>query len=339
VNRKLAHANIPAIGLGCMGLSHGYGESTPLKEAKRVFDKALDLGLRHFDTASLYGSGANEKLVGELLKPHRDRIFLASKCALYIRDGKRVIDGRPEEIKKACETSLKHLQTDVIDLYYLHRRDRDVPIEDSVGALADLVQEGKIRAIGLSEPNAEYLRRAYAVAPIAAVQSEYSLASRQIEIAVKDVCEEIGAALVSFSPFSRGILAYTAIEPANLSTSDIRPNMPRFQEPHLSNNRKNLFTQFEQIAQDSGFTTAQLSLAWVLSRGENIHTIPGTTNIGHLVEDYAALSIQLPEETLTELDQLINQNTISGGRYDAAMQALVDTEEFDSEDFDAELSN
>lgn len=327
--RQLAHAKVPAIGLGCMGFSHGYGEPTEFKAAQIVIEKALDLGLRHIDTASLYGSGANETLVGEILKPHRDKIFLASKCALYIRDGKRVIDGRPEEIKKACEISLQHLQTDVIDLYYLHRRDQTVPIEDSIGALADLQREGKIRAIGISEPSAETLRRAHAVAPIAAVQSEYSLASRQIEIAVKQTCEQIGAALVSFSPFSRGILADTAIDPGNLSKSDIRPNMPRFQEPHLSNNRNNLFVRFEQVAQDLGHTTAQLSLAWVLSRGENIHTIPGTTSLDHLIEDYAALEIQLSEETLAELDQLINQNTISGGRYDAAMQALVDTEEFD----------
>ncbi|MBT5330534.1 MAG: aldo/keto reductase [Porticoccaceae bacterium] len=327
--RQIAHAKVPAIGLGCMGLSHGYGNPTPLGEAKILIEKALELGLLHFDTASLYGSGANEKLVGEILKPHRDKIFLASKCALYIRDGKRVIDGRPEDIRRACELSLKNLQTEVIDLYYLHRRDREVPIEDSIGTLADLVQEGKIRAIGISEPSAETLRRAHAVAPIAAVQSEYSLASRQIEIAVKKVCREIGAALVSFSPFSRGILADTAINPSDLQESDIRPHMPRFQEPHLSNNRNNLFGAFERIAQESGYSTAQLSLAWVLSRGDNLHTIPGTTRVDHLIEDYAALDIGLPDEVLAELDQLINQNTISGGRYDAAMQALVDTEEFE----------
>jgi aryl-alcohol dehydrogenase-like predicted oxidoreductase len=313
-----------------MGFSHGYGDPLSLGEAKEVVDKAIDLGLVHFDTASLYASGKNEQLVGEILKPRRDKIFLASKCGIYTRDGKRTVDGRPEDIRRACELSLKNLQTEMIDLYYLHRRDREVPVEDSIGTLADLKQEGKIRAIGVSEFDREHLLRAQAVTPIAAVQSEYSLASRQVEIAVLETCKEIGAAFVAFSPFSRGVLADTNLQIADLSPSDIRRGMPRFQEPHISSNRENLFMEFKQIACETGYTTAQLSLAWILSRGDNIHTIPGTTSIKHLAEDYAALEIQPSDELLTKLDRLINQNTISGGRYEAPMQALVDTEEFDS---------
>ncbi len=331
MHRELAQQKLPAIGLGCMSFSHAYGDPLPLGKAKNVFAKALDLGLKHFDTASLYGAGANEQLVGEILKPHRQQVFLASKCGLYIRDGKRVLDGRPENIKQACEQSLLRLQTEVIDLYYLHRRDPDVPLEDSIGALADLVQEGKIRNIGVSELSADYLRVAHGVAPIAALQSEYSLASRHVEIAVNNVCKELGIALVAFSPFSRGILADMSLAPERLSKSDIRRGMPRFQEPHFSQNRERLFSKFQQIADELGYTPAQLSLAWVLSKGDHIHTIPGITKIDHLVEDYAALDISLSPEWISELDQLINQNSVSGGRYDAAMQALVDTESFDKE--------
>ena len=329
MHRQLADSKIPAIGLGCMGFSHAYAAPTPLEEAKKVFQAALDLGVVHFDTASLYGSGENESLVGEILKPHREKIFLASKCALYIRDGKRLVDGRPEEIKAACETSLRKLQTDVIDLYYLHRRDKTVSIEDSIGALADLQKEGKIRAIGVSELGAEHLKRAAAVAPIAAVQSEYSLASRQVEIAVLRTCKEIGAAFVSFSPFSRGILADMAIDPNAMYEKDIRRNMPRFQEPNFSRN-KLLFQRFGEICMDLGLTPAQVSLAWVLSKGEHIHTIPGTTKVEHLLENYAALEYELDQSVVEELDLLINQTTISGGRYDAPTQTLVDTEEFDT---------
>jgi aryl-alcohol dehydrogenase-like predicted oxidoreductase len=227
--------DVPVVGLGCMNLSHAYGHSPPREQAERILLAALDIGYRHFDTAALYGFGKNEELLGSVLSKRRDDFFLASKGGIGKADGVRVIDGRPESLLKACEESLRLLQTEVLDLYYLHRWDKEVPIEDSMGAMKQLLDEGKIRAIGLSEVSAATLRKAHAVHPIAAVQSEYSLWSRNAEVAVLDACAEMGITFVAFSPLARGFLTDTDIDPGSFAEDDIRCSMPRFQEPQFSN--------------------------------------------------------------------------------------------------------
>ena len=258
----------------------------------------------------------------------RDKIFLVSKGVLFARDGERHLDGHPDQIKRCCEESLQRLQTDVIDLYYLHRLDPAVPIEESVGAVVDLIRDGKVRALGLSEMGAETIRRAHAVHPVAAVQSEYSLWSRNVEIAVLDACREIGAAFVAFSPLARGFLADMELDPGKFVEKDIRLAMPRFQEPHFSANRGSLLPGYREIADEVGCTPAQLALAWVLHRGDNIHVIPGTTRVSHLDEDWGAGDVTISEEVMVRLDRLINQATVSGTRYSPPVQAQIDTEEF-----------
>jgi aryl-alcohol dehydrogenase-like predicted oxidoreductase len=314
-----------------MNLSHAYGAPPLAETAEALLREALDLGVTLFDTAALYGFGANETLVGRVLKPHRQRIVLASKggmAGVQFDDGmKRVIDGRPEAIRRNCEDSLRRLQTDVIDLYYLHRWDQRVPIEDSVGAMADLVRAGKVRALGLSEVSANTLRRAHAVHAIAAVQSEYSLWTRNPEIAVLEACRELGTAFVAFSPVARAFLTGTLREVGTLDAKDIRRGMPRFSPEHHAANLK-LLAPYEAIARDAGCTPAQLSLAWLLGRGEHVIPIPGTTNIAHLRENLGAVDVRLSAEAIARLDVLINQRTVSGARYSAASQAEVDTEEF-----------
>ena len=222
-----------------MNLSHAYSTPPSQEVAENVVSTALDEGVTLFDTAALYGYGANEELVGRALKPHRARIVLASKCGIFKDDsGSRVIDGRPGTLRRTCDDSLKRLQTDVIDLYYLHRMDRSVPIEESIGALADLVREGKIRAIGVSEVSAATLRKAHAVHPVAAIQSEYSLWTRNPEIAVLDACRDLGIAFVAFSPLARGFLCGTLRDPAELEARDIRRAMPRFYSENYGRNRQ-----------------------------------------------------------------------------------------------------
>ncbi|MCH8136987.1 MAG: aldo/keto reductase, partial [Proteobacteria bacterium] len=271
--------------------------------------------------------GRNETLVGPALKAHRDKIFLVSKGGMKGVDGKRVIDGRPESLLKDIEDSLRRLQTDVIDLYYLHRWDKSVPIEDSVGALGQLVETGKVKAIGLSEVSADTLMKAHAVHAIAAVQSEYSLWSRNVEIAVLDACKEIGAAFVTFSPLARGFLTAIDIVPDDFAEKDIRRGMPRFQEANFSNNAR-LLPKYRQIAEEASCTPAQLALAWLLHREPHIHVIPGTTSTEHLEENINASDVSLSEQTIRALDGLINSSTISGPRYNAATQVEIDTEEY-----------
>ena len=325
--RRIGPFEVTALGLGCMNLSHGYGTPPPEEAAQALLRGALDLGITLFDTAALYGFGANEELIGRTLGADRSKFVLASKCGLHGVDGKRVVDGRPETLKWSCEQSLKRLRTDHIDLFYLHRWDRNVPIEDSVGALGDLVRAGKVGAIGLSEVSAATLKRAHAVHPIAAVQTEYSLWTRNPEIAVLDACRELGAAFVAFSPVARGFLAGALRDVAVLEPKDLRRNMPRFELANFAANLK-LLDGFVAIADELQCTPAQLALAWVLSRGEHVLAIPGTTKAAHLRENAAAADIGLSASTLARLDALINQRTVAGPRYDAAAQAGVDTEEF-----------
>jgi hypothetical protein len=325
--RRIGTLEVSAIGLGCMNLSHAYGAPPPADVAAQLLARALDLGVTLFDTAALYGFGANEELVGRVLKPHRARITLASKCGMTGVDGKRVIDGRPATLKRTCDESLRRLQTDVVDLYYLHRWDKKVPIEDSVGALADLVRAGKVRAIGLSEVSATTLRRAHAVHPITALQNEYSLWTRNPEIAGLDVCRALGIALVAFSPLGRGFLTGKLRDVSVFEEKDIRRQMPRFEAGNYAANLR-LLEGFAALAREVGGTPAQLALAWLLAKGEHIVPIPGTTRSAHLEENVGAASLRLSGDVLARVDALINQKTVIGARYNAATQTEIDTEEF-----------
>jgi aryl-alcohol dehydrogenase-like predicted oxidoreductase len=308
-------------------LSHAYGVPPPPEDARKTLVAAVDLGITHFDTAALYGFGRNEELVGPALKPFRQRIHLASKCGITGINGKRVIDGRPETLQRTCRESLQRLQTDCIDLYYLHRWDRRVPIEESVGALSELVAAGLIRGIGLSEVSAATLRKAHAVHPITAVQSEYSLWTRNPEIAVLAACRELGVTLVAFSPLGRGFLAGAVTDTASLVQQDLRRNMPRFCEPHFSANLE-LLSRFARLAQAAGCTLPQLALAWVLQQGEHIVPIPGSVSATHVTENVAAARVEIPAHVLGRLETLINATTVSGARYPPDANHAVDTEEF-----------
>ena len=329
--RQIGPFKVSAIGLGCMNLSHAYGAPPPAEDAERLLLGALDLGATLFDSAALYGFGANETLLGRVLKPHRQQITLCSKggmAGVQFDDGmRRVIDGTPKAIRRNCEDSLKRLGTEVIDLYYLHRWDRRVPIEESVGEMARLKAEGKVRALGLSEVSAVTLRRAHAEHPIAALQTEYSLCTRNPEIAVLDVCRELGVAFVAFSPLARGLLAGAVHDVAALDAKDIRRGMPRFQAEHYTANLR-LLAGFGAAADLAGCRPCQLALAWLLSRGDHVIAIPGTTKTAHLEENCAAAAVLPAAETLAAVGALINRHSVIGARYNAATQAEVDTEEF-----------
>ncbi len=327
--RKLGPFDVSEIGLGCMSLSHAYGPPPPRAQAEAVLLGALDAGCTFFDTAAVYGLGHNERLVGEVLGPHRDRFVLASKCGLS-RGEQRELNGRPEVLKATCEESLQRLGVEVIDLYYLHRWDRRVPVEDSVGALAELVAEGKIRSIGLSEVSAETLRRACAVHPIAALQTEYSPWTRNPEVAVLDACRELGVTFVAFSPVGRGFLAGGVRDISRLDPGDFRVGMPRFQGEAFARNLE-LLSRFEAIAMQAGCTPAQLCLAWLLHRDPTLVPIPGTTSPEHMREDMAASGLSLSPEILEAVEATVNAGTVAGLRYAEAMQASVDTERHPSE--------
>lgn len=325
--RAIGSVDVKPIGLGCMNLSHAYGQPPTEAEAINIIHAALDLGVTHFDTAALYGFGRNEKMLGKALKGHRDKIHLASKCGMTGIDGKRVIDGRPETLLKTIDESLKNLQTDVLDLYYLHRHDLSIPIEESLGAMANMVKAGKIKEIGLSEVSADTLSQANDEFPIAALQTEYSLWSRNAEIAVLNKCRELGISFVAFSPITRGFFTGAVPALSDLLTGDIRHGMPRFQEPAFSQNQL-LRRSFTSLASDAGIAPNQLLLAWLLHRGDHIIPIPGTTQLQHLESNAAACEQVLSDELMDALDQLVNQATVSGPRYPAAIQAEIGTEEF-----------
>jgi aryl-alcohol dehydrogenase-like predicted oxidoreductase len=326
--RALGPFKVSQIGFGAMSLSHAYGDRPDRAMAERILKTALDIGHTHIDTASLYGLGHNETLIGEVLKDRYGQFTLASKCGLWIgADGKRIIDGRPATIRQTLEDSLRRLRTDCIDLYYLHRIDPNTPIEETVGAMADFVAEGKIRAIGLSEASADTLRRAHAVHSIAAMQTEYSLWTRNAEIAVLDACEELGTAFVAFSPLARGYLSGRLTSIEALEPKDIRRFMPRFDGAHYPRNLA-LLAPLQAEADALGCTLAQLSLAWVLAQGDHIIPIPGTGKLDHLIENARGAEVRLDPETVARVGAIINQNTVSGARYSPANQADVGTEEF-----------
>ena len=329
--RQLGPFSVSAIGLGCMNICHAYGPPVSEQQAERLLLTALDAGVTHFDTAALYGFGASETLLGKYLAKHRARFTLASKCGMQgVPNAEgvkvRVIDGRPDTLKATCEDALKRLQTDVIDLYYLHRWDKQVPIEESVGALGDLVRAGKIRAVGLSEVSAATLRKAHAEYPIAALQTEYSLWSRNAEIAVLDACRELGVSFVAFSPVGRGFLC-GALDLSAFDAKDIRRTMPRFSpEAHAANLK--LLPAFQALASEVGCTPAQLAIAWLLHRAPHILPIPGTTSVAHLLDDLGAADVKLDAAVMARLDAHINQHTVHGDRYNAQANSEVDTEVF-----------
>ena len=328
--RQIGEMKAHPVGLGCMNLTPSYGPGLERSEAIDFLKKATDIGYDFFDTATIYGLGENEKLIGEALKPNRENFLIASKCVLGFKDGKRVLDGRPSTIKAACESSLKRLQTDVIDLYYMHRPDPDVPVEESVGALAELKEEGKIRMLGLSEMSAETLRRAHSEHPISAMQSEYSLMTRNPEIAVIETCSDLGVTFVPFSPVGRGYLSDETIVHDELHKNDLRKTFPRFSEPHLSANLS-LLEKARKISSELCCSLAQLSLAWTLAQDESAIPIPGTTSLEHLSDNFESQKVELTKELLHELNEIFLPEIISGPRYSEQAQATVTTERFEFE--------
>jgi len=325
--RRIGEFEVSAISLGCMNLSHAYGVPPTPEHGTRLLNEALDTGYTMLDTAALYGFGSNETLIGNAVGHRRNEYVLASKCALHGIDGERELTNDPTKLKKSCEDSLRRLNTDVIDLFYLHRWDKVTPIEDSIGALSDLVRDGKIRTIGLSEVSADTLRQAHDVHPISAVQSEYSLWTREPEIAVLDACRDVGAAFVPFSPLARGYLTGLLQDVSTLQEKDFRRNMPRFYPENYMKNLA-LLDAFAALANELGCSMSQLALAWLLNIDDNIVPIPGTTDTGHLAENLGAMSIGLDEAAVQAAGRLINRTNVTGDRYVPATQAEIDTEEF-----------
>ena len=332
---QIGDNSLAPVALGCMNVSHAYG--TPPSEAHsiKLLNQALDLGYNMLDTAALYGFGANEKLLAKAVGHRRDEFFLASKCGMFKGpDGKRAIDGRPETIRSTCEDALKRLNTEVIDLYYLHRWDKSVPIEDSVGELSKLVEEGKIKHIGLSEVSAQTVEKANEVHTIAAVQSEYSLWSRNAEIAVIDKCQELGSIFVSFSPVGRGMLS-GKLQNNQFVDGDIRNAMPRFNDENFAPNLAAVdrFASLLPIFAEENSslpppTLAQFALAWTLAKAPHSIALPGTTSLKHLEENWATQQYSISKPLLVLIERMIPQSAFSGARYNEPTQAEIDTEEF-----------
>jgi aryl-alcohol dehydrogenase-like predicted oxidoreductase len=323
--RKLGPLEVSELGLGCMSMSQSYGTANR-KESERALHRALDIGYNFLDTASLYGMGHNETLIGEVLRSRRNEFVLASKCGIIDRNGKRAVDCRPESVKSTCEASLKRLRTDVIDLYYLHRLDKDVPIEDSVGALSDLVKEGKIRHIGLSEVSSETIRKAHRVHPICAVQSEYSLWTRDPEYKVFDCCRELDIGFVPFSPLGRGFLTGVITDMQQLEHDDMRQTMPRFMGDSFTHNLS-LVRQLRHIADRYECTIAQLAIAWVMAKDKNFVAIPGTKHVKYVEENAAAANLHLSTDDLLLIGNVVDAGLIKGDRYAQSQMISLDPDE------------
>jgi aryl-alcohol dehydrogenase-like predicted oxidoreductase len=329
--RKLGNTgeSLSAIGLGCMGMSHAYGVRDD-EESIKVLHKALDLGINFWDTADMYGKGKNEELVSKVLSSNREKIFISTKFGFRYKEAQNefksmdsvYLDCRPDYIITAVEASLKRLKIETIDLYYAHRIDPKVPVEDMIGKMAELVKQGKVRYLGLSEASADSIRRANKVHPVSALQSEYSLLTRDIESEIIPVCRELKISVIPFSPLARGLLTNT-VKREVLPEKDFRKTLPRFDNEHWQNNQ-NLVEEFESLAKQKGCTPAQLALAWVLSKGDDIIPIPGTKKLKYLEENSKSVDINLLTDEVKQIELLLLKYPDIGNRYNAKTQKLVD---------------
>ncbi|AQW95395.1 aldo/keto reductase [Elizabethkingia anophelis] len=319
---------LSAIGLGCMGMSFAYGQADE-QESIRTLYKALDSGINFWDTADMYANGKNEELISKVLVPNRDKIFIATKFGFRFKNNEAgpsnsantYFDGSPEWIRQAVDNSLQRLRIDTIDLYYAHRIDPNVPVEETVGAMAELVKAGKVRYLGLSEASAESIRKANAIHPIAALQSEYSLLTRDVEESILPVVRELGISLVPYSPLARGLFN-NINEVQQLEDSDFRKSLPRYQEAYLENN-KSLAKELNELAASKGITGSQLALAWVLAQGDDIIPIPGTKRVKYLEQNIEAASVTFTETEKSQIEEIVKKYPNTGPRYSEGSMKLV----------------
>ena len=316
--RKLGSTNekLSIIGLGCMGMSHAYG-TTNDEESIATLNLALDLGINFWDTADVYGPHTNEELISKVLAPNRKEIFIATKFGFRKSDdgSKNIFDGSPAYVKKACDGSLKRLGVDIIDLYYAHRVDPNIPVEETVGAMGELVKKGKVRFIGLSEASAASIRKAHAEHPISALQSEYSFITREPEKEILPLCRELSISFVPFSPLSRGLFTETSVSADQLKDNDFRKTLPRFKEDKYLKNNQQLAAALKEFAASKEITPAQLALAWVIAQSENIIPIPGTKKRKYLEENAGAADVNLSADDLQQIEEILKMYPHVGERY------------------------
>ncbi len=325
--RNLGALEVGAIGLGCMSMTGAFG-SADAKQAEETLKRAVDLGVTLFDSANAYGLGENERILGRVLGPVRDNVVISTKFGFRTEDGKPFIDGRPEQVEDRCNESLERLGVDHIDIYFLHRPDPNVPIEDTVGAMARLVEAGKVRHLGLCEVSAATLRKACSVHAIAAVQSEYSLFHRIQERSVLPACRELGVGFMPYSPIGRAILTGSFKSKDDLAPDqDIRSNMPRFQGENLDSNLK-MIAELEEVASQLSVKPGQIALAWLLAQGDGIVPIPGTKRIKYLEENVAAADVDLDPETVQRLKEIFDPSRVMGDRYGASWQESADAKDY-----------